>query len=284
MWSLFQAPIHLWLRCFPSGAHFLCIWKHSWKRMRFENVHAAPSTEDAITPPALSPKDSCKRELLQEKMWRLTPGKKLSTAKSAPAQSTEHVPSFPGTNILAVYCVSPILYHLSILLKYLPVRLQRPATSCFLTKIAHFQNTWYFFIAVQQRHVLQFLHNSSRSELLWPCCSFTDNASHLIHRQWHIKCPFGESPTIISLAFREQSSDSTVHAISGRNWRAFLLHLMSLVGIELQSLRVSFHWQLMKNNGQLLYLDFTQGRAFPTDTIWIKFQKWAPQGKQKVNT
>lgn len=202
MWSLSQAPIHLWLRCFPSGAHFLCIWKHSWKRMRFENVHAAPSTKDAITPPALSPKDSCERELLQEKMWRLTPGKKqgmrrkpsesaegrevhflnlgaaisrraYSTAKSAPAQSTEHVPCFPGINILAVYHVSPILYHLSILLKYLPVRLQRSATSCCLTKIAHFQNAWYFFKAVQQRHVLQFLHNSSRSELLWPCCSFT---------------------------------------------------------------------------------------------------------------
>lgn len=109
-------------------------------------------------------------------------------------------------------------------------------------------------------------HNSSIT--VWevncfgPAVPLPDNASHLIHRQRHIKRPFGESPTIISLAFREQSSDSTVHAISGRNWRAFLLHLMSLVGIGLQSLRASFHWQLMKNNGQLLYLDFTQGRAF----------------------
>lgn len=43
------------------------------------------------------------------------------------------------------------------------------------------------------------------------------NACHLIHRQWHVKWPFGESPIIMSLAFREQPSDSTVHAISGRN-------------------------------------------------------------------
>lgn len=110
-------------------------------------------------------------------------------------------------------------------------------------------------------------HNSSIT--VWevncfgPAAPSPNNASHLIHRQRHTKRPFGERPTIISLAFREQSSDSTAHAISGRNWRAFLLHLMSLVGIGLQSLRASFHWQLMKNNGQLLYLDFTQGRAFP---------------------
>lgn len=38
---------------------------------------------------------------------------------------------------------------------------------------------------------------------------------------------------------------------------------MSLVGIEFQSLHAAFHRQMMKNNGQLLYLDFTQGRDFP---------------------
>lgn len=170
--------------------------------MRFEKVHTAPSPKGAVTPPALSPKDFYERKLLQEKMWRLTLGKKqgmcwkpsesaegreehffnlgaavsrrgCSIAKSAPTQATQHVPCFPGTNTLAIYCISPIPYHLSILLKYLPVRLQRSSTSCFLTKIAHSQNTWYFLIAVQQRHVLQFLHNSLRSELLWPCCSFT---------------------------------------------------------------------------------------------------------------
>lgn len=117
-----------------------------------------------------------------------------------------------------------------------------------------------------------------------PAATSPDNTSHLIHRQRHIKRPFGENPTIISLAFRKQSSDSTIHAIPGKNGRAFLLHLMFLVGIELQSLHASFHWQLMKNNGQLLYLNFPHGTAFPTDSIWMKFQKWAPKGKQKANT
>ena len=144
--STLWAHIHLWLKYLPSWERFLCIRKHSWKRTRFEDVHAAPRTKGAVMPPALSPKDSYERELLQEKTWRLTLGKKqgmgrkpgksaegrevpflnlgaaisrraCSIVKSAPTQATKNVPCFPGTNTLTIYCISPIPHHLSNLLK-----------------------------------------------------------------------------------------------------------------------------------------------------------------------
>lgn len=97
----------------------------------------SPTYKRCCHPPALSPKDSYKRELLQEKMWRLTLGKKqsmgrkpsksaeeievyflnlgaaisriaCSIAKSAPTQATKNVPCFPRTNTLTIYCISHI--------------------------------------------------------------------------------------------------------------------------------------------------------------------------------
>lgn len=46
-------------------------------------------------------------------------------------------------------------------------------------------------------------------------------------------------------------------------WTAFLLHLMSLAGIEFQSTHTAFHWQMMKNNDQITLLRLYSRERFP---------------------
>lgn len=175
--SKLWAPVHLLLKCFPSWRCFSAFKNIYGSKARLEDVCVASHTKGAVMPPALSLNDSYRREVLQGKMWRLTPeenqgmGRKpsrsaeqrevhflergaaisrraCSTANSAPTLGTNHVPGFPGTNNLTIYCISAIPHHLSNPFKHLPDRLQRSATSPFLTKTAHSQSTWYFLTAV----------------------------------------------------------------------------------------------------------------------------------------
>lgn len=234
-------------------------------------------------PPALSPKDSYKREVLQGKMWRLTPGEKQSMGRKPSRSAEQREVHFLelGAQSAGEPAAQPS-QHL-----HSPLRMSLASQG---------QTTWPFTASppspleptqtsARQTPEVCYLFlpdkdSSFTKHMVFPYCCISsirvwgvscfgsaapsaDNTCHWIHRHWHVKCPSGKSPIIMSLASWEQSSDSTVHATSGRNLKAFLLHLMSLAGIEFQSTHTAFHWQMMKNNGQLLYLDFTQGRDFP---------------------
>lgn len=193
---LFQADSeHLFICCWSAfqAGHASLRSKTFMEGSKGWGCLCAPCTKSAVMPLALSPKDSYKREVLQRKMWRLTPGENqgmgrkpsrraeqrevhflglgaaisrraCSTAKSAPTQLTKHVPGFPGTNNPTIYCISPIPHHLSNICQtdsrgLLPL----PSRQRQLIHQEAYGISWQ----------LLFLHKSLGSELLWLCCSFS---------------------------------------------------------------------------------------------------------------
>lgn len=166
-------PVHLLLKCFPSWIRFSA-FKSIYRRkqslrmfvcLTYQRCCHASSTEPKglLQEGSAAGKDvkadtrrkpghgqEAQQECRVERSalpWTAISRRACSTAKSAPTQPTKNVPGSPGTNNLTIYCISPIPHHFSNLLKYFPGRLQRSATSSFLTQIAHSHSTWYFLTA-----------------------------------------------------------------------------------------------------------------------------------------
>lgn len=194
---------------------FLCIQKHLWKEARLEDVHVphVPKVLSCLQYWAQRTltKGKCCRERCEgwqqertgawagspagvwsrEKCTSLNWG--LQLAEEPAAQPSQHLHSPLRMSLVSQGQISPFTASPSFPFKPTQTFARQTPEVCYLfpTKTAHSQSC-------------------ISSIRVWGVSCFgsaapsADNACHLIHRQWHVKCPFGESPIIVSLAFREQ--------------------------------------------------------------------------------
>lgn len=202
-WSAFQAGhVSLHSKTFMEGSK-------AWGCL------CASRTKGAVMPPALSPEDSYKREVLQGKMegWE-NQGMGRKPSRSA-EQKEVHFLNW-GLQLAGEPAAQPSQHLHSLLRMSLPW-LPRDKQPDHLLHLPHPTSPLNICLTgsrgllplpSRQRHMV-FSYSCISSIRVWGVSCFgsaapsADNACHLIYRQWHAKCPFGESPIIMSLAFRE---------------------------------------------------------------------------------